>query len=82
MFTPRFYTQSVFSWRRNEPLTVGELKLGSIWTEVLLGYAFQPWMRVEGFYADLSQEIARAGGELSRRRIGVQVVTATPMRIR
>ena len=39
-------------------------------------------MRVEGFYGRTQQKIDRPGGRLERNRIGVQVVTAKPMRIR
>lgn len=80
--SPRSYIQSGVSWRRNEPLTVGELKLRSLWMQFLAGYELQPWARVEGFYMEMAQQIDRPGGELTRRRVGFQFVATKPMRIR
>jgi hypothetical protein len=78
----RLYTEGVASWRRNEPLTEGELRLKSLWISAALGYAVSPWMRLEGFYGGIRQTIDRPGGRLDRNRLGFQVITATPMRIR
>jgi hypothetical protein len=39
-------------------------------------------MRVEAFYAAAFQDARRAGGQIDRTRLGVQVVTSTRMRIR
>jgi hypothetical protein len=70
------------SWRRDDPLTLGELPLRSFWVEGSVGYAFNAWARLEGYYTGTHQTIQRAGGVLDRNRAGVQVVTAMPMRIR
>jgi hypothetical protein len=78
----RAYVRGGFAWRRNEPLVRDELKLTSIAFDSGLGYLVQPWMRIEGFFDAIRQDIDRPGGQLSRNRIGVQVVTAKPMRIR
>jgi hypothetical protein len=78
----RLYATSLFAWRRNEPLTAGELKLRSISADAVVGYLVHPLLHVEGFYSVMSQEIARPGGDISRRRIGFQVVTSKPLRMR
>jgi hypothetical protein len=78
----RAYIRGGFGWRRNEPLVEGDLKLTSVGFDAGAGYLLQPWMRIEGFFDAIRQEIDRPGGRLSRNRIGVQVVTAKPMRIR
>jgi hypothetical protein len=77
----RLYAQTSLAWRRNEPLTVGELKLVSWWFEGALGFNVRPWMRVEGFYNGVRQTIDRPGGLLNRNRIGVQLVAAQPVRM-
>jgi hypothetical protein len=78
----RLYTRGSVSWRRNEPLVIGALRLKSTFIDGGLGYEATQWMRVEGFYEGLRQEIDRPGGHLVRNRIGVQIVTGKPMRIR
>jgi hypothetical protein len=76
------YTQGAFLWRINEPLTIGGLKLHSWYLRSAVGYAMAPWARLEGFYDMTSQAIDRPGGDLGRRRIGAQIITNKPMRIR
>ncbi|MGE3955563.1 MAG: hypothetical protein AB7H96_02510 [Vicinamibacterales bacterium] len=78
----RLYAQGTLSWRRNEPLVAGDQALTSIWIGGTIGYAVRPWMRVEGFYGGTHQRIDRPGGRLDRNRIGIQVTTLKPMRIR
>jgi hypothetical protein len=78
----RVYTNSSVSWRRNEPLTRGDLSLESIWVEGVLGYAVQPWLRVEAFYSGSHQTIDQPGGERGRNRAGLQIVTVKPLRVR
>ena len=78
----RAYTEGTLSWRRNEPLVDDTQPLTSIWAGGLVGYAVRPWLRVEGFYGRTQQNIDRPGGRLNRNRLGIQVVTATPVRIR
>jgi hypothetical protein len=77
----RVTAQSSIAWRRNDPIRPGDLSLQSWWAEATLGYALQPWLRVEGFYGSTHQTIDRPGGILDRNRIGIQFVTAKPMRI-
>lgn len=78
----RISVQSSVAWRSNQTLAVGQPNLHSFWIEGNVGYAWQPWLRLEGFYASSSQTIDRPGGVVDRRQIGVQVVTATPLRMR
>jgi hypothetical protein len=80
--TRRTYVQSTLSWRRNDPLTIGELSLHTFWMQVTGGYAIQPWARIEGFYGGLSSTFDRPGGVVDRTRFGFQIVTAKPIRIR
>ncbi len=77
----RVYSTSALSWRRNDPLTPGEVPLRSYWVEGTLGYAATPWVRLEMFYAGTRQTIDRPGGTLDRNRIGFQVTTAKPVRV-
>ena len=78
----RVYTASALSWRTDDPLTTGELPLRSVWLEASVGYAVTPRIRIEGFFNTTRQKIDRPGGVLDRNRIGFQVVTAKPVRIR
>jgi len=78
----RVSASSALSWRRDDPLTIGEVPLRSFWIEGSVGYAATPWVRIEGFYAGTHQIIQRAGGTLDRNRAGIQVVTARPMKVR
>jgi len=81
-FGRRMYAEGSVSWRSNEPLVAGDVPLRSLWLGGLVGYAAQPWLRIEGFYGRTQQRIDRPGGDVERNRIGVQVVTAKPVRIR
>ncbi len=78
----RTYTQGTLSWRRNEPLSDFNQPLTSIWAGGVAGYAVRPWLRVEGFFGRTQQNIDRPGGRLNRNQFGIQVITATPLRIR
>jgi hypothetical protein len=77
----RMYSSGSFAWRRNTPL-IDDLRLRSISYGATVGYAVAAWMHFEGFYSTLRQNIARPGGQLDRNRVGFQVVTAKPVRIR
>jgi hypothetical protein len=80
--TRRLYLQTSTSYRQNEPLTEGDVRLKSVWVEGVLGYALQPWLRLEGFYSGSYQDTSRAGGQIGRNRLGIQVSTTKPMRVR
>jgi len=70
------------AWRRNDPLTEGDLPLRSFWLEGAIGYFVTPTVRLEGFYSGTRQTINRPGGQADRNRLGFQISTARPMRIR
>jgi hypothetical protein len=78
----RAYTHGGLSWRRNMPLAAGELSLRSRVADVAVGYVIQRWAHVEAFFQDTSQTIDRPGGMMNRHRVGFQLVTTAPMRIR
>ncbi len=78
----RAYVQVGLSWRRNEPLTPGELDLRSLWFQSTAGYSVLRWLRVEAYYWRTQQDSQQAGGKMNRDRIGVQAVTSLPMRIK
>jgi hypothetical protein len=81
----RVYVTSTLAWRSNQPVTpigVGALDLRSLWYEATVGYALRPWARIEGLYLLEHQMINQPGGLLNRNRLGVQVITSTPLRVR
>jgi hypothetical protein len=78
----RVYTTASLSRRRDDPLLIGGLPLHSYWFEGSVGYATTRWVRVEVFFTGTSQTIDRPGGQLDRNRVGIQIITAKPMRIR
>jgi hypothetical protein len=80
--TRRVSAQGSVAWRSNQSLIVTEPNLHTRWIEGSIGYGFNPWLRVEGFFASSQQNIDRPGGLVDRNRIGVQVITSNPLRVR
>lgn len=78
----RIVASGAVAWRRNAPLTVGELNLDSIWIQAGVAYAISPWLQLEGFYSGVRQTIDQPGGDLHRNVFGFQFTTAKTMRIR
>jgi hypothetical protein len=78
----RLYWQAGLSWRRNEPITPGEQSLKSLWLQVSGGYSVLRWLRLEAYYWRTQQDSELRGGRVDRDRIGVQVITSTPMRLK
>jgi hypothetical protein len=78
----RAYSETSIAWRRSEPAVELGLALTGYWVQTKIGYAFERWLRIEGFYSGAFQDTPVAGGRVDRNRIGVQVVTARPMRLR
>jgi hypothetical protein len=74
-------TSAIVSWRQDDPLDFVQPALRSLWVEGTVGYAASRWVRIEGFFAGTHQNVDRPGGVLNRNRLGIQVVTAKPMRI-
>jgi hypothetical protein len=79
----RFYMDNSAVFRDNQPLThtLEQLPLRSLRTYSTFGWEPQGWMRLEGFYSRVQQSSLRAGGQLSRNRIGFQIVTSKPVRM-
>jgi hypothetical protein len=78
----RAFVEGGVAWRDSEPVLLGEVGLRALWIQTTLGYAFQRWLRVEGFYNGAFQDSTVVGGSVERNRFGVQIVTAHPMRLR
>jgi len=78
-----FYLENSGVYRNNEPLTdtPNQLPLRSLRFNTVFGWQPQPWVRLEGFYSLVQQSSLRAGGRLSRNRIGFQIVTSKPVRM-
>ena len=79
----RFYLDVSGVFRNDEPLTnTGlQLPLRSLRAYSTFGFAPQPWVRLEGFYVRVQQTSLRAGGQIYRNRVGIQIVTSKPVRI-
>jgi hypothetical protein len=77
------YTDESLHFRDDTPLTVvfGQLPLRSLRIRSAVGWAPNPWLRVEGFYTRVQQTTLIAGGQMYRNLLGVQIVTSRPMRI-
>jgi len=78
----RLYWQAGLSWRRHDPLLAEELTRHALWLQTSVGYAVHRLVRLEAFYARSQQDSLRPGGKVHRDRLGVQVVTSKPMRIK
>jgi len=79
----RWYTDQSAVFRNDTPLTstFEQLPLRSLRTNSVLGFAPEPWVRLEAYYARTQQTSLRAGGQLYRNRIGFQIVTSKPVRV-
>jgi hypothetical protein len=78
----RAFVDAGIAWRNSEPVLQRELGLEAVVVQTSVGYAFQRWLRLEAFYNGATQQSTVVGGRIDRNRIGVQVVTAHPMRLR
>ena len=79
----RFYTDNSAVFRDDQPLvnTGLQLPLRSFRSYSIIGWEPDQWVRIEAFYAWVRQTSLQPGGELSRNRVGFQVVTSKPMRM-
>ena len=79
----RFYLDNSAVFRDNQPLTdtFQQLPLRSLRTYSTFGWMPEPWVRFEAFYSRVQQTSLHVGGELSRNRIGFQIVTSKPVRM-
>jgi hypothetical protein len=79
----RFYVQADGSWRRSNPFFADvDVRLDTIVTNAVVGYAALRWLRTEGYYAYSRQDSIIPGDPIQRHRIGMQLVVSQPMRIR
>lgn len=78
----RFYWQGGLSYRKNEPLLPDEIDLRSLWLQTSVGYGLHRRVRIEAFYARSHQDSLRPGGRVNRDRVGIQLITSKPMRIK
>ena len=78
----RAYADASFSWYDNEPLIVSQASLQTTWLSGKVGYRFNPWLAVEGYYDRSQQDAQVAGGNLDRNQVGFRIVAAKPMRLR
>lgn len=77
----RGYWQTGLAWRDNDPLIAGPPSTRTIWFSSTAGYVVYPWLRLEGYYSRAHQNTQLPGGQVSRNRIGFQVVTLRPVRV-
>jgi hypothetical protein len=77
------YTDESLHFRDDTPLTfvLNQLPLRSLRIRSAVGWAPNPWLRVEGFYTRVQQTTLLVGGQMYRNLLGVQIVTSRPMRI-
>jgi len=54
--------------------------LNSLWTQGTVGYQVSRWLRAEGFY-NRTHQTSTARGLVDRTRVGIEFVTAKPVRI-
>jgi hypothetical protein len=78
----RAYWVGGLAWRINQPVTPGESELHTVWLQTSVGYVLNRRLQLEGFYTDSVQETGGPAGRLNRNQIGIQLVTASPMRVR
>ena len=75
----RAYVEGSLTRFDNQPIEPTQDKLRSLFVGGLLGYRATRWINVEGFYRRTQQNVR---GQLRRDEFGVQVVTATSLRLR
>jgi hypothetical protein len=78
----RAYMEGSITWHDNDPLSLGEPSLRTLWLALSAGYALARWIRVEGYYGRTEQDSQRAGGRLGRHELGFRVITARPIPLR
>jgi hypothetical protein len=78
----RFYVHTDGTWRRANPFFAGDLDADTFLTSSTIGYSAMRWLRIEAYHAYSRQDSIVTGGEVTRHRIGTQLVISQPMRIR
>lgn len=85
--TRNLYAEGGMNRRLDSPLSdapnpLGEGPIHSLWFNSLIGYTASRWFHIEGFFTATHQNVPRPGGLLDGDRIGIQIVTTKPMRVR
>jgi hypothetical protein len=78
----RLYTQSLVSWRHDDPLVAITPPLRSIWIQATVGYTAASWARIEGYYLGTRQTVVAPDELLAHNQIGFQVIASKPVRLR
>jgi hypothetical protein len=78
----RIYTQSLVSWRRDDPLVAITPPLRSLWIQGTVGYAARSWVRIEGYYLGIKQTVVTPDELFTHNQIGFQVIATKPVRLR
>jgi len=78
----RLYTQSLVSWRKDDPLVENTPGLKSLWIQATVGYTARSWVRIEGYYLGTQQTFVTNDALLHHNQIGFQVVATKPVRLR
>ena len=78
----RLYTQSLVSWRKDDPLIEITPPLKSLWIQATVGYTARSWVRIEGFYMGTKQTVVAPDKLLTHNLIGIQVIASKPVRLR
>jgi hypothetical protein len=78
----RLYTQSLVSWRKDDPLVEITPPLKSLWIQATVGYTARSWVRIEGFYMGTKQTVIEPDKLLTHNLIGIQVIASKPVRLR
>jgi len=78
----RIYTQSLVSFRQDDPLVEVRPPLRSIWIQGTVGYTARPWMRIEGYYLGTRQTVIAPDELLAHNQIGFQIIASKPVRLR
>jgi hypothetical protein len=79
----RAYWQADVALRDNEPITLGIPIRRTVWWSARTGYSIQPWLRIDGYYSFAAQDnVEVLGGRINRNRVGFQIVTLKPLRLR
>jgi len=78
----RLYTQSLVSWRKDDPLVELTPGLKSLWIQATVGYTARSWVRIEGYYLGTQQTFVTNGALLHHNQIGFQLVATKPVRLR
>jgi hypothetical protein len=78
----RLYTQSLVSWRKDDPLIEVTPPLKSFWIQATVGYTATSWVRIEGFYFGTQQTVEAPDKLLTHNQLGIQVIASKPVRLR